>query len=81
MINKKCRYYVVIIDMYDIYTVSMYGSNKLKISNGSHWVTITAPNICETCDIVTEITKAFNLPYIRRLKQRCLIWEVTNREK
>lgn len=79
--EDKNRYYVVIIDMYDIYTVSMYGSNKLKISNGAHWVTITAPNICETCDIVSEITKAFNLPYIRRLKQRCLIWEVSHRVK
>ena len=77
--EDKNHYYVVIIDMYDIYAVTMYGSNKLKISNGAHWVTISSPNICETCDIVSEIVKAFNLPYIRRLKQRCLIWEVTNR--
>lgn len=69
--TDKNRYYVVIIDNYDIYTVSMYGDNKLKISNGQHFVTIIS-------DIINEIVKAFNLPYIRRLKQRCLIWEVVN---
>ena len=79
--DDKNRYYVVIIDMWDIYTVSMYGSNKLKISNGARWVTISSPNICNECDIVSEIVKAFNLPYIRRLKQRSIIWEVHNNEK
>ena len=36
--NDKNHYYVVIIDMIDIYAVTMYGSNKLKISNGAHWL-------------------------------------------
>lgn len=76
--TDKNRYYAVIIENYDIYTVSMYGDNKMKISNGQHFVTIISDNICNDCDIINEIVKAFNLPYIRRLKQRCLIWEVVN---
>lgn len=69
-------YYMVYIENYDIYFVTMYGHNKLKISNGADYVTIIKTNICNTCDIITEITKAFNLPYIRNLNKRVMIYQI-----
>lgn len=69
-------YYCVFIENYDIFLFTMYGDNKIKISNGENFVTIQSKNICHTCNIVTEICKAFNIPFIRNLSKRVLIWEV-----
>lgn len=69
-------YYCVLIENYDIFLFTMYGDNKIKISSGEHFVTIQSKNICHTCNIVNEICKAFNIPYIRNLNKRVMIWEM-----